>query len=69
MLSGLRKVMRPGGTVALTLQPRSRGATNADAAEAAERMASSLRGAGFQNVRTEIIEMAPVNAACVLGLA
>jgi len=30
-------------------------------------MAASLRAAGFGEVRTEILEMAPVAAACVLG--
>jgi hypothetical protein len=58
--------MAPGGVVALTLQPRRRGATADDARAAAERMAS-LRAAGFEEVRTELLEMAPVAAACVLG--
>lgn len=67
VLRGLRGVMRPGGTVALTLQPRNRGATLDDARAAAERMATSLREAGFERVRVRILEMAPVAAACVLG--
>ncbi len=67
VLRALRGAMKPGGTISLTLQPRRRGATDEDAREAAERMGSSLRSAGFENVRIEILEMAPVNAACVLG--
>ncbi len=67
VLRALRGAMKPGGTISLTLQPRRRGATDEDAREAAERMGSSLRSAGFENVRLEILEMAPVNAACVLG--
>ncbi len=67
LLRGLRSVMKPGGMLLLALQPRNRGATNEDAREAAERMASSLRGAGFENVRIQILQMAPVNTACVLG--
>lgn len=67
VLGGLRQVMNPGGVIALTLQPRRRGATADDTRAAAERMSASLRAAGFGEVRTEILEMAPVAAACVLG--
>ncbi len=59
--------MKPGGAVLLALQPRNRGATDDDARAAGDRMASSLREAGFEDVRIEILEMAPVNTACVLG--
>jgi ubiquinone/menaquinone biosynthesis C-methylase UbiE len=67
VLRGLRGVIRPGGVIALTLQPRNRGATVDDTRTAATRMASSLEAAGFCELRTEILEMAPVAAACVLG--
>lgn len=67
VLRGLRGALKPSGAMALTLQPRRRGATDADARTAAERMAASLREAGFEGVRIEILDMAPVNAACVLG--
>ena len=69
VLSGLRQVMKPGGRIAITLQPRRRGATAGDTRAAGERMGASLRAAGFGEVRTEILEMAPVAAACVLGRA
>jgi SAM-dependent methyltransferase len=68
-LQSLHRVMKPGGTIAMVLQPRNTGATNADASAAGERMAASLRAAGFEEVRIEVIEMAPVNAACALGTA
>ena len=67
VLGGLRQVMSPGGVIALTLQPRRRGATEVDTRAAAERMTAALRAAGFADVRTELLEMAPVPAACVLG--
>lgn len=67
VLRGLRAVMKPGGLIALTLQPRRRGATRDDAVAAAERMSASLRAAGFGEVRAELLEMAPVAAACSLG--
>lgn len=69
VLRGLRGALEPGGALALTLQPRNRGATDADARTAAERMAASLREAGFEDVRIEILDMAPVNAACAIGRA
>ena len=67
VLAGLHQVMKPGGAIALTLQPRRRGATADDTRAAAARIADALRAAGFGGVRTEILEMAPVPAACVLG--
>jgi SAM-dependent methyltransferase len=67
VLRGLLQVMSPGGVIALTLQPRRRGATANDTRAAAERMSASLREAGFGDIRTVIMEMAPVPAACVLG--
>ena len=67
VLGGLRQVMKPGGGIAITLQPRRRGATADDTRAAGERIAQSLRAAGFGEVRTEILEMAPVAAACALG--
>jgi SAM-dependent methyltransferase len=69
ILRGVRDVMKPGGAIALTLQPRQRGATGNDTRAAAERMATSLRDAGFEKVRTEILHMTPVDAACVLAQA
>ncbi len=66
-LRGLRGVMKAGGAIALTLQPRNPGASGEDTRVAAERMATSLGDAGFVSVRTEILHMAPVDAACVLG--
>ncbi len=69
VLRGLRQVMSTGGAIALTLQPRRRGATRDDTQAAAERMAAALRNAGFGDVRIEILEMEPVPATCVLGRA
>jgi ubiquinone/menaquinone biosynthesis C-methylase UbiE len=67
VLARLAALMKPGGTIALTFQPRSRGATNEDTRRGAERIAESLRAAGFGDVRAEILPMKPVDAVCVLG--
>lgn len=68
-LQGLRGVMKPGGAISLTLQPRKRGATDEDARAAADAMAASLRDAGFADVRVEMMQMAPVSTGCALGRA
>ena len=60
-------VMRPGGWIAITHQSRERGATSADSAADADRIAADLRAAGFADVRIETLDMKPVNAACVLA--
>lgn len=67
VLRGLGRAMRPGGIIALTFQPRGRGASAERARAGAEGIAAALRQAGFDEVRVEIIEMAPVGAACVLA--
>ena len=66
-LARLASVMKPGGTIALTFQPRRRGATNEDTRRGAERIAESLRAAGFLDVRVEVLPMRPVDAVCLLG--
>jgi SAM-dependent methyltransferase len=60
-------VTRPGGWIAITHQSRKQGATDADTARDADQIAADLRAAGFTDVRIEILEMKPVNAACALG--
>ncbi len=67
VLAGIRQVMTGGGTVALTLQPRLRGASDEGARRSGERMAASLREAGFTDVRVTILEMSPIDAACALA--
>jgi ubiquinone/menaquinone biosynthesis C-methylase UbiE len=67
VLRAIGSAMKPGGTVALTFQPRRRGATSKDTQMGAERMALSLRAAGFEEVRINTLEMDPVDAACVVG--
>jgi ubiquinone/menaquinone biosynthesis C-methylase UbiE len=63
-----RDITRPGGRVAITHQSRKRAATDADSARDAEHI-TSLRAAGFTDVRIETLERKPVNAACVLAWA
>jgi ubiquinone/menaquinone biosynthesis C-methylase UbiE len=67
MLTRIAALLKPGGTIALTHQPRLARATDADALRAAERIAGQLRDAGFADLRTVVLPMKPVNAVCVLG--
>ena len=60
-------IMRPGGWIAITHQSRKQGATDADTARGAHRIDADLRAAGFTEVRINMLEMKPINAACVLG--
>ena len=67
-LGALRERLRPGGRIALTIQPRARGATDADARRIGEALVQQVRAAGYREVRLELRPMQPVAAACVLGL-
>ena len=67
-LRELRGRLAPGGTLALTLQPRAPKATDEDAQRAGERLAEQLREAGFAQVRIETLPLRPVSAVCVLGV-
>jgi SAM-dependent methyltransferase len=66
VISGLRALLQPRGTLALTFQPRNPGATSADTARAGDELTAHFAGAGFEQVRTEVLELVP-SAVCVLG--
>jgi SAM-dependent methyltransferase len=67
-LTQLRKLLKPGGLIAVTLQPRSRGATDATAEECGREMRANLQRAGFSQLSVEIRSMRPVAAACARGV-
>lgn len=67
VLRRVRRVMRPGATIALTFQPRWRGATDEDARRAGEAIVSALHVAGFSGARLEVKPMKPVAAVCALA--
>jgi SAM-dependent methyltransferase len=66
VIAELLALLQPGGTLALTFQPRKPGATNADTAQAGDELTALLGSGGFEQVRTEILELTP-SAVCVLG--
>ncbi|AXB41405.1 class I SAM-dependent methyltransferase [Amycolatopsis albispora] len=59
-------LLRPGGRIALVSQPRCAGATAATSSVAAGELAGMLTDAGFEHVRTEVLDLDPP-AVCVLG--
>jgi ubiquinone/menaquinone biosynthesis C-methylase UbiE len=66
-LKELGKLLKPGGLIAVTLQPRSRSATDATTQEVGKEVAKNLALAGFSQVRLEIKKLKPVAAACAIG--
>jgi ubiquinone/menaquinone biosynthesis C-methylase UbiE len=65
-LRELARLLRPGGRIALVSQPRCPGATATTSAAAAGELAGLLAEAGFERIRTEMLDLDPP-AACVLG--
>ncbi|MFQ5656093.1 MAG: class I SAM-dependent methyltransferase [Candidatus Methylomirabilales bacterium] len=66
-LKELRRVLRPGGLIAITEQPRSRGATDETAQEIGKKLVAALNEGGFSEVRLETKKMKPVSAVCALA--
>jgi ubiquinone/menaquinone biosynthesis C-methylase UbiE len=65
-LEELRARMRPGGRLAIGLQPRCPGATAETARHAAHTIDGQLAGAGFTELRVETLDLDPP-VVCVLG--
>lgn len=64
----VRRVLRPGGRVVISIQPRSKGATADTTVAWGRRIVQAMIENGFTDVRTESHEMRPVPAVAVIGL-
>nr|WP_255723523.1 class I SAM-dependent methyltransferase [Sporosarcina sp. ACRSL] len=67
-LKKIRQVMKPNGLIALTMLPYMKGATEETSKQLGNDIACYLKQAGFSNIKTEMKEMRPVAAICVLGV-
>lgn len=67
-LKELRDLLRPGGLIAVTLQPRSRGSTNETTDAIGKELVMNLEKAGFKKVRLEMKPANPAPIACALGI-
>ena len=65
-LQELRRLLRPGGRIALVSQPRCPGATRETTARAAQELQELLGRAGLGEFRVETLELDPP-VACVLA--
>jgi SAM-dependent methyltransferase len=64
----LARVLKPGGVVAVAIQPRSAGATEETSRAWGWRLERLLRDAGFVAVRLETRPTRPVSTVCALGI-
>jgi len=65
-LHAVKRIMQPGGTLAITHQPRHVGATAADADRFAAVLVQEMTQAGFHGARVEKLDVTPLPAVCVL---
>lgn len=60
------RVLKPGGVIALILQPRW-ARTEQEVKENGDELAELLQQVGFQHIRLEMKLMKPIASMCVLG--
>jgi ubiquinone/menaquinone biosynthesis C-methylase UbiE len=66
-LSQLRRLLRPGGLIAIVHQPRGPGVTDEASAAWGRQMAAALDQAEFSSVRLETLNLKPA-VVCALGI-
>jgi SAM-dependent methyltransferase len=66
-LKKLHELTRAGGMIAVTIQPRSRGANDTTTRIVGEEIVTNLESAGFSRCRLQICHTRPVATACAVG--
>jgi hypothetical protein len=66
-LRELRALLRPAGRIAITAQPRWKGATADVSRSEARAIQSAFDAAGFAQMRGEALELEP-SVVCVIGV-
>ena len=66
-LEELRRLLRPGGLIAVAHQPRGPGATDETSAAKGREIAAALARAGLSDVRVETLRLKPA-VVCALGV-
>lgn len=66
-LEQLRRLLRPGGLIAVAHQPRGPGASDETSAAKGREIAAALTQAGFSEIRVETLGLNPA-VVCVLGV-
>jgi len=66
-LGELLRLLVPGGRLALTVQPRSKGATAATSAGVAASLEQQMRDAGLEEVEVQTLDLVDPPAVCVIG--
>jgi len=69
VLSGLRRILRPGGRIATTFQPRLRSSTSDHARRFGEDIVRHKTEAGFVGARAFVLQVDPLPAVCVVAEA
>ena len=67
LLTNLHKLLKPGGRLAITFQPRGKNPTNEAGHEFASDAGDRLMKSGFETVNIKTLELQPVHAFCVLA--
>ena len=63
----VKSVLKPGGRVVTTYQPRHRAPTRQDALDKAAEIEEAMHADGFSSVSAAIFELEPAAAAAVIG--
>jgi SAM-dependent methyltransferase len=67
VLAEIHRVLKPGGWVAIALQPRNPNATELTVQQTGDFLVNLLKRCNFEQIRLETKPMQPVSGVCVLG--